>query len=85
MRSPGAPSPGRATERRFWEQIAIGVTSERAAEAVGVSQGVGSRWFRHPGGMPLFMSKPGTADYYLRKHPPPSLTLGASGNTEPII
>ena len=53
MRSPGAPSHRRETERRFWEQIATGITSERAAEAVGVSPAVGTRWFRHNGGMPL--------------------------------
>ena len=45
-------------ERQFWKQIATGITSERAAEAVGVSQPVGTRWFRHRGGMPLFMSNP---------------------------
>lgn len=56
MRSPGAPSLRCEIERRFWEQIATGITSERAAEAVGVSPAVGSRWFRHRGGMPLFMS-----------------------------
>lgn len=58
MRSPGAPSNRRETERKFWEKIATGITSEKAAEVVGVSQAVGSRWFRHRGGMPLFMSKP---------------------------
>ncbi|MFM9428690.1 hypothetical protein RCH10_005153, partial [Variovorax sp. GrIS 2.14] len=56
MHSPGAPSLRREVERKFWEQIATGVTSEKAAEAVGVSQPVGGRWFRHRGGMPLFMS-----------------------------
>ncbi|MFM9428825.1 hypothetical protein RCH10_005302 [Variovorax sp. GrIS 2.14] len=58
MRSPGAPSLRREVERKFWKQIAAGVTSEKAAEAVGVSQPVGGRWFRHRGGMPLFMSNP---------------------------
>lgn len=57
MRSPGAPSHRRDVERQFWGQIATGITSEKAAEAVGVSQAVGSRWFRHRGGMSLFMSK----------------------------
>jgi len=56
MRSPGAPSLRREVERKFWQQIATGITSEKAAEAVGVSQPVGSRWFRHRGGMPSFMS-----------------------------
>lgn len=58
MHSPGAPSLRHETERLFWKQIATGITTERAAEAVGVSQAVGSRWFRYRGGMPLFMSKP---------------------------
>jgi len=58
MRSPGAPSHRRETERRFWQQIATGITSQKAAEVVGVSQAVGTRWFRHRGGMPLFMSTP---------------------------
>ncbi|HEH9457432.1 TPA: helix-turn-helix domain-containing protein, partial [Pseudomonas aeruginosa] len=56
MRSLGAPSLCREIERLFWEQIAIGITSERAAEAISVSSAVGTRWFRHRGGMPLFMS-----------------------------
>lgn len=63
MRSPGAPALRREVERQFWVQIATGITSERVAEAVGVSQAVGSRWFRHRGGMPLFMSKPVSGRY----------------------
>jgi hypothetical protein len=63
MRSPGAPSHRNEIERRFWKEIATGITSEKAAEAVGVSQAVGSRWFRHRGGMPLFMSKPVSERY----------------------
>jgi len=63
MRSPGAPSLRREVERQFWQQIATGITSEKGAEAVGVSQPVGSRWFRHRGGMPLFMSKPVSGRY----------------------
>ena len=58
MRSPGAPSLRNEIERLFWEQIATGITSEKAAEAVGVSSAVGTRWFRYRGGMPLFMSNP---------------------------
>ena len=63
MRSPGAPSLRREVERRFWQQIATGVTSERAAQAVGVSQPAGTRWFRHRGGMPLFLSSPVAGRY----------------------
>lgn len=63
MRSPGAPSLRREIERLFWKQIATGITSERAAEAVGVSQPAGGRWFRYRGGMPLFMSSPISGKY----------------------
>src|SRR3546814_33110 len=63
MRSPDAPSLRREVERQFWKQIATGITSEKAAEAVGVSQPVGTRWFRHRGGMPLFMSNPISGRY----------------------
>ena len=52
MRSPGRPAPRREVEREFWKLIAKGVTSEGAAVAIGVSQPVGTRWFRHGGGMP---------------------------------
>lgn len=63
MRSPGAPSHRRETMRLFWEQIATGITSEKAAEAVGVSQAVGTRWFRHNGGMPLSILSPVSGRY----------------------
>jgi IS30 family transposase len=52
MKSPGAPSWRRELEREFWREIREGLVPREAAEAVGVSQPVGSRWFRHGGGMP---------------------------------
>jgi len=52
MRSPGRPEPSRAVQRQFWRLIATGVNTAEAALAVGVSVPVGSRWFRHAGGMP---------------------------------
>jgi len=52
MRSPGRPEPSRAVQRQFWRLIASGVTTVEAAEEVGVSWPVASRWFRHAGGMP---------------------------------
>ncbi|MGW0288300.1 IS30 family transposase, partial [Streptomyces sp. NPDC003236] len=52
MRSPGRPEPSRAVQRHFWRRIASGVTTAEAAVAVGVSWPVGTRWFRHAGGMP---------------------------------
>ena len=59
MKSPGAPSHRREVEREFWRVIATGITSEQAAEAVGVSPAVGCRWFRHGGGMaPMNLQEP---------------------------
>lgn len=57
-RSPGAPSHRKEMERRFWMKVATGVTSEEAAEMIGVAPAVGTRCFRHRGGMPLFMAEP---------------------------
>jgi hypothetical protein len=52
LRSPGRPGVGmREHRRRFWALIAAGLSSEDAAMEVGVSQAVGSRWFRVAGGM----------------------------------
>jgi IS30 family transposase len=52
MWSPGRPSTARREDRvRFWVAIADGITSEEAALKAGVSQAVGSRWFRQAGGM----------------------------------
>lgn len=59
MRSPGRPPPVRAVERAFWRVVAEGRSSQEAAVAVGVSGPVGSRWFRHGGGMPpLSLAEP---------------------------
>ncbi|MDA1095925.1 MAG: IS30 family transposase [Chloroflexi bacterium] len=52
MWSPGRPSTARREDRtRFWEAIARGVSSGDAAIEAGVSQAVGTRWFRQAGGM----------------------------------
>ena len=52
LRSPGRPSVAQQEQRRrFWGLIALGLSSEDAAMGVGVSQPVGSRWFRTSGGM----------------------------------
>jgi len=51
------PSPGRPTVAwredrvRFWAAIGRGASSEDAAREIGVSPAVGSRWFRHAGGV----------------------------------
>ena len=52
LRSPGRPPVARQEHRRrFWAFIAAGMTSEDAAMEFGVSQPVGTRWFREAGGM----------------------------------
>src|SRR5919205_1909057 len=52
LRSPGRPPVARTEHRRrFWALIAAGLSSEDAAMEVGVSQPVGTRWFREAGGM----------------------------------
>jgi IS30 family transposase len=51
-RSPGRPSVAqRENRKRFWSAVAAGLSSEDAAFGAGVSQPVGSRWFREAGGM----------------------------------
>ncbi len=53
LRSPGRPPVGRREDRvRFWAAIARGWYPERAVQEARVSWVVGSRWFRHAGGMP---------------------------------
>src|SRR4051794_41835331 len=52
LRSPGRPPVARREHRRrFWAFIAAGMTSEDAAMEVGISQPVGTRWFREAGGV----------------------------------
>ena len=63
MLSPGRPPVRRDLERAFWVQIARGLTSEDAAVACGVSGPVGSRWFRHAGGMPPIELAPVSGRY----------------------
>ena len=63
MRSPGRPPVRRDLERVFWIKIAAGLSSEDAAVACGVSQPVGTRWFRERGGMPLIELTPPSGRY----------------------
>src|ERR1700733_6552381 len=49
----GHPPAGRREHRvRFWEAIARGASSEKAAVEAGVLSSIGVRWFRKGGGMP---------------------------------
>ena len=53
MRSPGRPPVlHRAQRRPFWQAIAEGAPARKQLEIAGVSQAVGTRWFRECGGMP---------------------------------
>jgi hypothetical protein len=63
MRSPGRPPIRRDLERAFWGKIALGLTSEDAGVACGVSPAVGSRWFRERGGMPSIQLTPLSGRY----------------------
>jgi len=63
MKSPGKPAHRREIELRFWRRIAAGLSTEDAAEAVGVSSAVGSRWFRERGGMATLLRDPETCRY----------------------
>src|SRR5918994_1691336 len=64
MRSPGRPSVARREHRqRFWKAIALGLSSEDAAVVCGVSQAVGTRWFRESGGMPSISLAPLSGRY----------------------
>jgi IS30 family transposase len=64
MRSPGRPPVGLREDRRwFWIAVADGLTSVEAAEVVGVSGVVGSRWFLEAGGMPPLSLAPVSGRY----------------------
>src|SRR5262245_49821338 len=64
MWSPGRPSVARREDRQcFWRAIAAGCSSEEAAVEAGVSQAVGSRWFRDGGGMPPISLAPLSGRY----------------------
>src|SRR6516162_11819708 len=63
MWSPGRPSTAREDRQWFWRAIAAGCSSEDAAAEAGVSQAVGSRWFRDGGGMPPISLAPLSGRY----------------------
>ncbi len=63
-RGKGRPPAGRREHRvRFWEAIARGVSSERAAVEAGVLPSIGVRWFRKGGGMPPLTLAPVSGRY----------------------
>jgi transposase, IS30 family len=55
----GRPALSREIQRRFWRLIALGVATEDAAVAAGVSMQTGKVWFRDGGGMsPVALAEP---------------------------
>jgi IS30 family transposase len=63
-RGKGRPPAGRREHLvRFWEAIARGASSERAAVEAGVLPSIGVRWFRKGGGMPPLDLAPVSARY----------------------
>lgn len=64
MRSPGRPQINqRPVKQAFWGCIALGLQSQDAALACGVSQPLGPRWFREAGGMPPMPLVPPSGRY----------------------
>ena len=60
----GHPPAGRREHRvRFWEAIARGASSEKAAVEAGVLPSIGVRWFRKGGGMPPLTLAPVSGRY----------------------
>ena len=81
LRSPGRPPPSRGVAREFWRLIARGVSSGDAAVVVGVSTPVGSRWFRHGGGMPpMSLAVPSGRYLSFAEREEIDHTLAGSGN-----
>jgi DNA-binding transcriptional ArsR family regulator len=64
MSSPGRPGVNQLeTKQAFWNRIAEGMESDAAALACGVSQPLGSRWFREAGSMPPIDLAPRSGRY----------------------
>ncbi len=53
----------REHRRRFWEEIARGLSSEEAGVAAGVSPAVRTRWFRESGGVAPVIAFPLSGRY----------------------
>lgn len=64
MPSPGRPGVNQLEAKQaFWKCIAEGFQSEAAALACGVSQPLGTRWFREAGGIPPISLAPHSGRY----------------------
>lgn len=64
LKAPGRPPAARREPlQAFWAAIAEGASTADASEAAGVSAAVGTRWFRHCGGMPPSTIRPLSGRY----------------------
>src|SRR5438105_14874626 len=84
-RGKGRPPAGRREHVvRFWEAIARGASSERAAVEAGVLPSVGVRWFRKGGGMPPLTLAPVSGRYlsFIEREEIAVLLAGGSGVRE---
>lgn len=60
----------------FWRHVTTGLSSEDVAVAVGVPPPVGTRWFRHGGGMPTSsLVEPGGRYLSFPEREDPEITL----------
>src|SRR5436190_8979952 len=81
----GHPPAGRREHRvRFWEAIARGASSEKAAVEAGVLPSIGVRWFRKGGGMPPLTLAPVSGRYlsFCEREEIAVLRAGGSGVRE---
>src|SRR5438067_4728906 len=81
----GHPPAGRREHRvRFWEAIARGASSEKAAVEAGVLPSIGVRWFRKGGGMPPLTLAPVSGRYlsFTEREEIAVLLAGGSGVRE---
>src|SRR6202049_1741092 len=84
-RGKGRPPAGRREHRvRFWEAIARGASSEKAAVEAGGLPGIGVRWFRKGGGMPPLDLAPVSGRYlsFTEREEIAVLLAGGSGVRE---
>src|SRR5664280_841930 len=81
----GHPPAGRREHRvRFWQAIARGASSEKAAVEAGVLPSIGVRWFRKGGGMPPLTLAPLSGRYlsFTEREEIAVLLAGGSGVRE---
>jgi len=78
----GRLGESRGVRRAFWVQVAAGVSTEGAAQRVGVSGTTGRRWFKQAGGMSRLRSLAPEAGRYLSHSEREEIAVGlAAGHS----